>query len=98
MTRISSLLVAASLAILPIGAFAQPTAAPAKTAAPASMTTAPVTAPVSDKAVTGQTATADVTKPAKPEAKTPAAGAKSEVHGMNTVKTHHTKTAEPAKS
>jgi hypothetical protein len=124
MTRISNLFVASTLAILPISAFAQQTAAPAKTAAPTSMTTpapattAPVTAPMTDKTLadktladkagTGKTATAptaDVTKPAKPEMKTPAVGtktppqgAKSEVHGMNTGKTHHAKTSIPAKS
>jgi hypothetical protein len=50
MTRISSLIVASTLAILPISAFAQQTAAPAKTTAPTSMTTAtPATAPVDSK-------------------------------------------------
>ena len=39
MTRMSSLFVASTLAILPISAFAQPTAAPAKTTEPATMTT-----------------------------------------------------------
>jgi hypothetical protein len=44
-----------------------------------------------------------VTKPAKPEVKTPAVGAKSDapksdVHGMNTVKTPHAKTGVPAKT
>jgi hypothetical protein len=103
MTRISSLLVASTFAILPLSAFAQQTAAPLKTAAPAGMTaTAPATtAPVSGKAAPA--ATADVTKPAKPEVKTPAVGAKSDapksdVHGMNTVKTPHAKTGVPAKT
>jgi hypothetical protein len=39
MTRISSLFVASALAILPISAFAQQTAAPAQTTAPASTAT-----------------------------------------------------------
>jgi hypothetical protein len=90
MTRISSLLVASAFAILPITAFAQPTSAPVKAAAP-------VTAPVTSKA-TAPAVTADVTKPAKTDVKTPAAGAKSDVHGSNTVKTHHAKTTVPAKS
>ncbi len=46
MTRISSLLVASTLAILPISAFAQQAAAPAKTAEPTAVTT---TAPTSAK-------------------------------------------------
>lgn len=112
MTRISSLLIATTLAILPISAFAQQTAAPAKTAEPTGMTaTAPVTAPVTGP-VAGKTATTATMKPdtkaattatTKPDAKTPATGAKTEVHGMNTNMTHSkttvpAKTAEPAKS
>jgi hypothetical protein len=100
MNRISSLFVASTLAVLPISAFAQQTAAPVKTAPPATMTTtAPVTtapAPVAGRAA--PTPTADVARPAKPDVKTPAAGSKSEVHGMNTVRTHHAKTSVPTKS
>jgi hypothetical protein len=94
MTRISSLLVASAFAILPITAFAQPTSAPVKAAAPTTMTTA---APVTSKA-NAPAVTADATKPAKTDVKTPAAGAKSDVHSSNTVKTHHAKTNVPAKS
>jgi hypothetical protein len=88
MTRISSLFVAASLAILPISAFAQQTATPAQTTAPTS--TAPTsTAPTS----TAPTASASTTN--KPMTKT---------HGMAAMAHSHakpktpTKTAEPAKS
>jgi hypothetical protein len=100
MTRISSLFVASTLAILPISAFAQETAMPAKTTAPTGITTA---APGTNAPVTGKTTTTTMTQPAKPDAKTSAPGGKSEVHGMNTVP-HHTKanvpatTAEPTKS
>jgi hypothetical protein len=87
MTRISSLLVASTLAILPLSAFAQQTAAPAKTAEPTVTTT---TAPVA-----GKTA---VATPAKPEVKTKAADSKTDMHGMNTDTTHHTKVVPPAKS
>ena len=57
MTRISSLFVATTLAILPIGAFAQQNADPVKTAAPTSMTTAAPTstAPVVDKTAVDKT-------------------------------------------
>ena len=78
MTRISSLFVAISLAILPVAAFAQQTVDAAKTAAPASMTTAPAT----------------VATTTKSDVKTPAAGAKTEVHSM----THHSKTVVPTKA
>jgi hypothetical protein len=99
MNRITSLLVATALAALPISAFAQQSAAPVKTAAPTSTTattTAPVTAPA-----TGKMSEATTT-PAKPDVKTPAHGTKSEVHGMNGVKTHVAKastssSAVPAK-
>jgi hypothetical protein len=58
MTRISSLFVATTLAILPIGAFAQQNAAPVKTTAPTTMTTtAPaVTAQVENKTVVNKAA------------------------------------------
>jgi hypothetical protein len=107
MTRISSLLVASALAILPIGAFAQQAAAPAKATAPAAMT-APTntTAPVAGKTAAtsmaptsmAPTATANSTQPAKPDAKAPVVGTKNQVHGMNTVKTHHAKASVPAKT
>ncbi len=68
MTRISSLLVASTLAILPISAFAQQTAVPAKPTAPAAVTTS-----VQDTApVAGKTATTTTAKASKPDAKTPA--------------------------
>ncbi len=95
MTRFSSLFVASTLAILPLSAFAQQTAAPAKTTAPTSMAT---TAPTGDKTVTGAAsmdktstdkngttkapadATANVTQPAaKPDVKS---DAKSTGHGV----------------
>ncbi|HEY4041684.1 MAG TPA: hypothetical protein VGM32_07540 [Rhodopila sp.] len=89
MTRISSLLVASTLAILPLSAFAQPTAARGKPAEPAGITTAAPNTPVSGK--TASTATA------KPDAKTEVP--KSEVHGMNTATSpHHAKTGFPAKT
>jgi hypothetical protein len=106
MTRISSLLVASTLAILPISAFAQQAAAPAKAAEPTAMsTTAPATAPVTGKTAT----TATTTKPevktttnatAKPDAKTPSTDSKTDIHGMNTHSktTAPVKTAEPPKS
>jgi hypothetical protein len=95
MTRISSLFVAATLAILPMGAFAQQSTATVKTVTPTAITTtAPVTAPVTGKTAT----TATVTQPAKPDAKTPAVAAKSQVHGLNTVTSPHTKAAVPTKS
>jgi hypothetical protein len=94
MTRISSLFLATTLAILPVAAFAQQTAAPAKTVAPTSITAPSPAAPAAAK-------TAAVTQPVKYDVK-PAA--KTEVHGMNAVTSHHAKanvpakTAEPAKS
>jgi hypothetical protein len=88
MTRTRSLLVASTLAILPLSAFAQQPVAPAKTADPTVTTS--TTAPVA-----GKTA---VATPAKPEVKTPVAGPKSEVHGLNTNTTHHAKVVAPAKS
>jgi hypothetical protein len=116
MTRISSLIVASTLAILPIGAFAQPSTAPAKTTAPATMaTSAPASTPADSKTVapanskaaaTMDTKTAVPTdskaamtpaKSAKPDAKTQATD-KNQVHGMNTVNTHHAKTVVPSKS
>jgi hypothetical protein len=103
MTRISSLLVASTLAILPISAFAQQTVAPAKTAEPTGMTTtAPATGSVTAKTDTTATtpkpeAKAATTPATKRDVKTPATGAKSEVHGMNTTTTGHAKTTVPAK-
>ena len=76
--------------------------APGTPAPSAGKTTAATTAPVAGKTTTGTSATE--AKPGKPDVKTPATGTKSEVHGMNSVKTPHAKevvpakTAEPAKS
>lgn len=107
MTRISSLLVASTLAILPISAFAQQTAAPAKTAEPAPVTTA-TTAPITGR--TGVTMTTvnpgvktTTAATATPDVKTSATGAKTEAQGMNATTTHSkttapAKPAEPAKS
>ena len=55
MTRISSLFVASTLALLPIGAFAQTTVAPGKTTAPTGMTSTVPTAgvPTAGVPVTG---------------------------------------------
>jgi hypothetical protein len=117
MTRISSLIVASTLAILPIGAFAQPATAPAKTSTPTTVTTsaptstqadAKIVAPVNskpaaavDSKVTAPTDSKAVAVPAskaaKPDVKTQAAD-KNQVHGMNTVNTHHAKTVAPSKS
>jgi hypothetical protein len=101
MTRISSLFVATTLAILPLSAFAQ--TAPAKTAAPTNMTTTTnTTAPAAGK--TSEAAAGKTSQPAKPAVKDPAGDTKTQVHGMNTVKTHHAKapvsakTADPLKS
>ncbi|MDR3532177.1 MAG: hypothetical protein P4L90_16705 [Rhodopila sp.] len=103
MTRISSLFVATTLAILPMSAFAQQNAAPVKDAAPAGITAAApaATAAATDKVVAGKetsTTTANVAQPTKPEIKTPAHGAKPEVHSLNTVNPHHAKTKVPAKT
>jgi hypothetical protein len=96
MTRISSLFVAATVAILPMGAFAQQSTATMKAAAPTAITTA---APATTAPVTGKTATtATVAQPAKPDAKTPTVAAKSQVHGLNTVTSPHAKAAVPTKS
>jgi hypothetical protein len=110
MKRISSLIVASTLAILPIAAFAQPTTAPVKTTAPTTATTSVQPnasadskgiAPASGKAATAMdsksnTADGKATTPAtKPDAK---ATEKSQVHGMNTVGAHHAKPVVPAKS
>jgi hypothetical protein len=86
MTRIPSLIVASTLALLPIGAFAQTSAAPAKDAAPASMTTP---APAADPGKNAGTATSAVIQAAKP-------GVKAEGHGV--VSSHHAKTTAPAKT
>jgi hypothetical protein len=95
MTRISSLLVASTLAMLPIGAFAQPAAAPAKTAAPTSMTTSTqttATAPVGSKS-TSAAATA-----AKPDVKTQPGETKTQVHGSGSATTPAAKPIVPSKS
>jgi len=124
MTRISSLFVATTLAILPLSAFAQQGVSPVKVAAPTTTTSAattPVTAPVASKTViapvkpvapttttsaattpvtapvTNTTAATGVTQPAKSDIKDPAQGAKTEVHGMKTVHSHHAKLHVPAK-
>jgi hypothetical protein len=127
MTRISSLLVATTLVILPISAFAQQPAAATKDAAPPTgvtstspATTPPATAPgankatvtdksaVSDKSTvaakttaasnTSSSNTANLTQPAKPGVKTTAPAAKPEVHSMNTVHQHHSKSSVSAKT
>jgi hypothetical protein len=94
MTRISSLLIASTLAILPLSAFAQPAATQAKPAEPTAMT-APATAKTAVTAPEGSKPA--VTATAKPEVKTPATGVKTDVHGMNTTSTGHAKPAVPAK-
>jgi hypothetical protein len=91
MTRISSLFVASSLVILPLSAFAQPNPAPAKDAAPTAVTTT-TTAPVVGK--TG----AAMAQPAKPTVKDKATETKAQVHGGNSVTTHHAKAHVPAKT
>jgi hypothetical protein len=96
MTRISSFFVAPTLAILPISAFAQQTAALAQTAEAAGiMTTAPnAAAPASSNTTTTTTA-----QPAKPDVNTSTPGAKTAVHGMNTVTTpSHAKANIPTKA
>ena len=90
LTIASSGLIASGLAILPISAFAQVAAAPttattpAKTAAPMTQSTA--------------TAAPAMTGTAKSDMKAPAHPAKTEVHGMNSVKTHHAVVKTPATS
>jgi hypothetical protein len=98
MTRISSLFVATTLAVLPISAFAQPAAAPAKDAAPSSITSpGPAqTAPVAGKSASSTTA--KMTPPAKDGIKTDVPVAKAEMHGMSTDKAHSAKTTVPAKT
>jgi hypothetical protein len=71
MTRISSMFLATTLAILPIGAFAETTSAPAKTAAPVTgqmTTTGPVMAApaavVPGCSASGNVAPTGITKPA----------------------------------
>ena len=88
MTRISSLFVATSLAILPLSAFAQTAAqpaatAPAKTAAPAPAST------------TSATVAPNKTTSTAPEVKTPEQAKKKDMHSQNT---HHEKTGVPAKT
>jgi len=96
MTRISSLFIATTLAILPVSAFAQTATAPAKDAAPTGiMSTAPAT-PAPGKS-TDKT-TANVIQSAKPDVKAATPGAKTEVHSMNTVNPHHAKTPVPGKT
>jgi hypothetical protein len=112
MTRISSLIVATTLAILPLSAFAQQNATPAKTTAPATITSAapatiagvaPVTATPAVTAAapvagkTTATATAKVIQPAKSDVKSPMPAAKTEVHGSNPVTSHHAKANVPTK-
>jgi hypothetical protein len=65
MTRISSMFLATTLAILPIGAFAETTSAPAKTATPVTgqMTAAP-TAVAPGGAASSTVAPTGITKPA----------------------------------
>jgi hypothetical protein len=98
MTRMSSLFVASALAVLPIGAFAQPTAAPAKAAAPTSITTA--TPATTSPVVAGKASDATVTQPAKGDLKAPVHGAKTEVHGMQShdAKSYTTSGTMPAKT
>ena len=98
MTRISSLFVAATLAILPISAFAQQNPTPAKAATPPGVTIqAPaVTAPVASKETSNTTA--KVTESAKPVTKTSTHGMKTAMHGMKPVHPHHAKPKLPAKS
>ena len=104
MTRFSSLLLAGSLAILPVAAFAQPNAAPAKTAV---TDPAPVTAPMATGSTTtgamARTPTANsslaqpsapVTHMSKTDVKTPNAGVKTSNPGVRTaVSTKDTKSA-----
>ena len=84
MTRISSLLVASTLAILPLSAFAQQTGTAAKTAEPTGMT---ATAPAATTTPAAKT----------PAAKTPAA--KTETHAMTPhAKSNTPVKADPSKS
>jgi hypothetical protein len=85
MTRISSLILATTMAILPISAFAQQAATPAKTTAPTGiMTQAPETAGKSDTKTL-----APVAKPQMHSANTASSHAKVSVPAKST---------EPAKS
>ena len=96
MTRISSLLLATGLAILPAGAFAQQNATPSTTQMAQPATTA------------AQTTKSDVKTPAMHMTKTPAATVKTTVVSKDTKATHAklgtttpatpAKTAEPSKS
>lgn len=108
MTRISSLIVATSLAILPLSAFAQQTGATDKTTAPAGVvTTAPTGTATAAPMAAGKTSTGmatGVAQPTKPDAKAPAVaekpamnekptvGAKKDLHGANSGKTLKQKT------
>ena len=75
MTRISSLFVASTLALLPIGAFAQTTVAPGKTTAPTGMTSTVPTAGVPTAGVpTAGVPTAGVPTAGVPTAGVPTAG------------------------
>lgn len=110
MTRISSLIVATTLAILPLSAFAQQNATPAQSVAPTAMTSATpsvatpstvtpavtATAPVTGKTATA--ATAKMIQPAKSDVKVPLPAAKTEVHGSNPVISHHAKAAVAPKT
>ena len=95
MTRISSLLVASALAILPISAFAQQAATPAKTTAPTGVTTS-----VQDTApVAGKTTTTTTAKVSKPDAKTTAMDTKNQAADAKTnAKTPATDTKTTEKS
>ena len=91
MTRISSMFVASALAVLPISAFAQQDTAAAEVAAP----NAVVSPMVSSHTTPGNKPTAaNAEKPATKA--TPATGGKTEVHGLNTLKSHDGKTIAPA--
>lgn len=79
MNRISRLFAATALAVMPISAFAQQNAAPA--------TAAPATAQTMSKG------SDTVAPPAKTDVKTPTHSTKSEVHGMNGVKSHEAKSS-----
>jgi hypothetical protein len=83
MNRFLTVVSGALIASLPVVAFAQaPTAQPA---APA-VTTVPAAQPAP---------TAAPSATAKSDVKAPVAGKKTEVHGMNTVKTHHAAVKAP---
>jgi hypothetical protein len=86
MTRISSLFVATSMALLPLSAFAQ-TSAPAT--APTGITAPAPAGTASSTVAPGKSAAA------VPEVKAPEQAKKKDMHSQNT---HHEKTAVPAKT